>query len=142
MIDFDQDMLSQFVAIKRKEGWSTSDCARAVEYIVYDWPLSRCVRFFGHFTRVYVELGEDEKGETAKNGKWTPKELGHLVGGSMTTREYAFMVDLLVKMVIGDGAHKTLLSNIKEYVPSFLSFIFLSISLPSLCSPFTLLTTY
>jgi hypothetical protein len=115
VFDFDHDMLAHFVATKHKEGWSVDECARAVEYIVHDWHLLRCVRFFGHFTRIYVELGENEEGEPVKNGKWTPTELGHLVGKAMRTREYAFMVDLLIKIVIGEGGHKTLLSHIKEY---------------------------
>jgi hypothetical protein len=214
VFDFDHDMLAHFVVTKRREGWSVGDCAKAIEYIVHDWPLQRCIRFFGHFTRIYVELGEDEdvgntvglivtknesavdivagtkvvknelSGKEAKNeggvenevnikevknewgtkavkrdtgekvvkwgeegekavtrsdGKWSSTDLGHLVGRSMRTREYAFMVDLLVKMIIGDGGHKTLLSLIREYVPPFLP----SLPLPS--SSFSrpiLLTSY
>lgn len=117
-IDFDHEMLAYFIAVKRKEGWHINECAYAVDLVARGWELDQVVQLFGYMYRNYLILDPLDGEAKSMDGKWTAEELGRIIGLSMDAKDYSFIVDLLVKMVIGEGKHKTIFDDISRFCPS------------------------
>jgi len=127
-IVFVHEMLAHLIVTKHKEGWLINECAYAVDLVAKDWDLHRVIQFFGYFYLHHVSVTKKDlpspNGAKAgpngmpagptDDGKWTPTEMGKLIGTSMDMKDYSFLVDLLIKMVIGGDRHKTVFDSISS----------------------------